>query len=153
MASSSASSDTESVDIPAKPHQPTTFRYPKRSFGKKKVVQCSFKASWFAKWPFLHYIESKDVVFCHTCLVGFKLKRMRTNSADPAFVSHKPLAFRSFSALRRVKSYLRTTMTQERLNYLMLLYVHKERTDSLDLKLLVNDFICSDHRSNIFAKF
>ena len=60
---------------------------------------------------------------------------------------------RSFSALRRVKSYLRTTMTQERLNYLMLLHVHKERTDSLDLKLLVNDFICSDHRSNIFAKF
>ncbi len=44
-------------------------------------------------------------------------------------------------------------MTQERLNYLMLLHVHKERTDSLDLKLLVNDFICSDHRSNIFAKF
>ena len=97
MASSSQSacSDTDTVDIPAKPHQPTTFRYPKRSFGKKKVVQCSFKASWFAKWPFLHYIESKDVVFCHTCLVGFKLKRMRTNSADPAFVSHKPLAFRT----------------------------------------------------------
>ncbi len=60
---------------------------------------------------------------------------------------------RSFSALRRVKSYLQTAMTQERLNYLMLLHVHKERTDSLDLKLLVNDFICSDHRSNMFAKF
>ena len=35
---------------------------------------------------FLHY-EAKDVVYCHTCLLGFKLKRMKTNSADPAFVS------------------------------------------------------------------
>ena len=61
---------------------------------------------------------------------------------------------RSFSALRRVKNYLRTTMTQARLNYLMLLHVHKERTDTLDLKALLNDFVeCSEHRSNIFAKY
>ena len=33
---------------------------------------------------------------------------------------------RSFSALRRVKSYLRSTMLQERLNYLMLLHVHNK---------------------------
>ena len=31
---------------------------------------------------------------------------------------------RSFSALRRVKSYLHSTMGQERLNYLMLFHVH-----------------------------
>ena len=48
---------------------------------------------------------------------------------------------RSFSALRRLKSYLRTTMMQERLNYLMLLYVHKNRTDALDLKAILNDFV------------
>ena len=59
---------------------------------------------------------------------------------------------RSFSALRRVKTYLRATMKQDRLNYLMLLHVHKDKTDDLDLKLLVNEFINSDHRSNIFAK-
>ena len=59
---------------------------------------------------------------------------------------------RSFSALRRVKTYLRATMKQDRLNYLMLLHVHKDKTDELDLKLLVNEFINSDHRSNIFAK-
>ena len=55
-------------------------------------------------------------------------------------------------ALRRVKTYLRATMKQDRLNYLMLLHVHKDKTDELDLKLLVNEFINSDHRSNIFAK-
>ncbi len=61
---------------------------------------------------------------------------------------------RSFSALRRVKNYLRTTMTQERLNYLMLLHVHKEKTDELDLKKLLNEFVeCSVHRCNIFAKY
>ena len=59
---------------------------------------------------------------------------------------------RSFSALRRVKTYLRAAMKQDRLNYLMLLHVHKDKTDELDLKLLVNEFINSDHRSNIFAK-
>ena len=61
---------------------------------------------------------------------------------------------RSFSALRRVKNYLRTTMPQERLNHLMLLHVHKEKTDALDLKVLLNEFIeSSDHRCNIFAKY
>ena len=29
-----------------------------------------------------------DAVFCHTCLMAFKLKRMKTSMrADPAFVS------------------------------------------------------------------
>ena len=32
----------------------------------------------------------------------------------------------SFSALRRVKSYLQSTMSQQKVNNLMLLYVHKE---------------------------
>ena len=41
---------------------------------------------------------------------------------------------RSASALRRVKSYLRSTMSQSRLNNLMLLHVHNDRTDKLDLK-------------------
>ena len=56
---------------------------------------------------------------------------------------------RSFSALRRIQTYLRA-MSQELLNYLMLLHVHKERTDTLDIKTILNDFIMnSDHRSSI----
>ncbi len=38
---------------------------------------------------------------------------------------------RSFSALRRVKTYLRSTMTQCRLNNLMVLHVHRDRLDKL----------------------
>ncbi len=61
---------------------------------------------------------------------------------------------RSFSALRRVKSYLRSTTGQERLNYLMLLHVHSDKTDKLDLKSVLNDFVQdSAHRSTIFSKF
>ncbi len=61
---------------------------------------------------------------------------------------------RSFSALRRIKTYLRSTMKQERLNYLMLLHIHEVRTDEIDLKCIVNEFIDeSDSRSSIFSKF
>lgn len=45
-------------------------------------------------------------------------------------------------------------MSQERLNYLMILHVHKERTDSLDMKAVMNEFIDnSEHGTNIFAKY
>ena len=61
---------------------------------------------------------------------------------------------RSFSALRRVKTYLRSTMGQERLNSLMLLHVHNERTDLLNLKQVANEFVMeSEHRLRMFGKF
>jgi len=54
-----------------------------------------------------------------------------------------------FSVLRQVMTYLRSTMTQNRLNNLLLLHVHKEYTDSLDLK---NKFIADcPVRRTIFA--
>ena len=35
---------------------------------------------------------------------------------------------RSFSGLRRIKTYLRTTTTEKRLNDLMVMNIHKEKT-------------------------
>ncbi len=59
---------------------------------------------------------------------------------------------RSFSAVRRIKSYLRTTMSQQRLNHLMILHVHQSETDNLDLIQVANDFIDGkDHRKKIFG--
>ena len=72
-------------NVPDKPHQPASFHFPQQSFGQKKVVHCSFQPSWFNHWQFLHYDESRDVVFCHTCLKGFEQK-MKSNQPDPAFV-------------------------------------------------------------------
>ena len=61
---------------------------------------------------------------------------------------------RSFSALRRVKNYLRSTMTQQRLNNLMVLHVHKERTSDLSEVDICNDFVAdSETRLRIFGKF
>ena len=61
---------------------------------------------------------------------------------------------RSFSALKRLKTYLRSTMTQLRLNNLMVLYVHRDRLDKLDLCHIGNEFIdASEHRRSIFGRF
>lgn len=49
--------------------------------------------------------------------------------------------------------YLRANMLQERLNHLMLLHVHKERTDRLDLVHVANNFAASPHRRDIFGTF
>ena len=58
---------------------------------------------------------------------------------------------RSFSALRRVKTYLRSTMTQPRLNHLMILNVHKDECDKFSLGQCANKFCSnSEHRRNIF---
>lgn len=58
----------------------------------------------------------------------------------------------SFSAVRRIKTYLCTTMSQRRLNHLILLHVHKSLTDGLNLVDIASDFIAgNDHRKNIFG--
>lgn len=63
-------------------------------------------------------------------------------------------AERSFSALRRLKTYLRSTMTAPRLNHLAVLYTHKEHTDQIDLKKIANEFIgANGRRGEVFAKF
>ena len=60
----------------------------------------------------------------------------------------------SASGLRRIKTYLRSTMSQQRLNSLMVLHVHKDKTDQLDLKLCLNEFVTgSEHRSTLFGHF
>ena len=61
---------------------------------------------------------------------------------------------RTFSCLRRIKSYLRSSMTQTRLNSTMILSVHKEYTDQLDLVDIGNEFVReSHHRENVFGSF
>ena len=84
-----ATSQLATTDLPECSHQPgPDFLSPKQLFGKKSVVQGSFKHSCFSKWPFLHYNEAEDTVFCHTRMKMFKEKKKKTSTkADPAFVS------------------------------------------------------------------
>ena len=61
---------------------------------------------------------------------------------------------RTFSALRRIKTYLRSTMTQARLNQLMTMHVHKDRTDALDLNEIANEFASrNEKRKCVLGKF
>ena len=64
---------------------------------------------------------------------------------------------RLVSNLRRIKDWLRTSMTQKRLNHCMILSVHKERTDDLVLVVVANDFCIVEKRNGgillvIFSK-
>ena len=47
---------------------------------------------------------------------------------------------RSASAMRRLKNWLRSTMSQERLNHCMLLSIHKEKTYEINLSNVANVF-------------
>ena len=61
---------------------------------------------------------------------------------------------RSASAMRRVKTYLRSTMPQSRLNNIMMLHIHKHLTDSVDLNQVLNEFAsANDKRRRIFGSF
>ena len=61
---------------------------------------------------------------------------------------------RSFSALHLVKSYLRSTMSQQRLNHLMIMHVYKDHTDQLSLVDTANEFVRGhEHSESIFGKF
>ena len=48
---------------------------------------------------------------------------------------------RSFSVLKRVKTYLRSTTIDTRLNNIMALHVHKDRMDMLNLNDIASEFI------------
>ena len=61
---------------------------------------------------------------------------------------------RSFSSLRRLKTYLRSTMGDKRLQNLMLLHIHKELTDSINLVDVANKvFEKCDKRKKMFGTF
>ena len=59
----------------------------------------------------------------------------------------------TFSVTRRIKTYLRSAMGQARLNGLMHLHVHKEKTDSLSLLDIANSFVNSEYRKSVFGTF
>ena len=63
-------------------------------------------------------------------------------------------AERSFSSLRRIKTYLRSTMTEQRLNNILLLHAHKEMTDALNLTEIARLFVsCNARRVEFFGNF
>ena len=61
---------------------------------------------------------------------------------------------RSASSMSRIKNWLRSTMSQERLKHCMLLSIHKEKIDAVNLKNVANVFRESNEkRRRIFGIF
>ena len=61
---------------------------------------------------------------------------------------------RSASALRHVKTYLRSSMTQLRLNNMMVVHIHKSLTDTVDVKSILTEFsIANEERRKVFGSF
>lgn len=63
-------------------------------------------------------------------------------------------AERSFSALRRLKTWLRSTMTQVRLNSAAVCHVHQTKLDNVNIKDICQQFVeVSDRRRKVFGTF
>ena len=68
--------------------------------------------------------------------------------------NHTATAERTFSALKYLHTYLRSTMTAKRLNNCLLLHIHKELTDDLNLTDIADEFIIKhDERKKYFGNF
>ncbi|KAL3048030.1 hypothetical protein OYC64_006752 [Pagothenia borchgrevinki] len=59
-------------------------------------------------------------------------------------------AERSFSSLRRLKTFLRSTMSERRLNHLLFLHIHKDLTDGLDLRKVLRSFCFASERREVY---
>ncbi|KAJ4441703.1 hypothetical protein ANN_11561 [Periplaneta americana] len=62
-------------------------------------------------------------------------------------------AERSFSGLKRLKTYLHSTTRQQRLNSVSILHVHKKAAKALDLEKMSNEFISrNEQRKRTFLQ-
>jgi len=110
-----------------------------------------------------HNMGIKKVTMVKTICEMFnecKFPKTMLSEVDKVLRLYLPLpltsasAERCFSSLRRLKSYLRSTMIQKRLNQLMLLYAHNDRVDELHLPDIAKEFIQQNsRRASYFGTF
>ena len=61
---------------------------------------------------------------------------------------------RSYSTTRRLKTLLRSSMSDARLTWLAVCAIHKDELDSLDLEKVANEFInIKPGREKVFCRF
>ena len=115
-----------------------------------EVVQAmGYDTSRFDIADLLDFFQSlgnaRKLLLSETCTLGKLMLVMPATNA---------VSERSFSALKRVKTYLRSTTGEGRLNHLMLLHLHKELADGIDMVEVANLFVGDNHRrKQPFGKF
>ena len=78
--------DTSDFELPAEICQPLDLKYPKRSFGNGP--ERSFCKELYRKFPWHHYDEKRDAVFCFTCMNAVNKQQLRVSTKrDDAFIA------------------------------------------------------------------
>ena len=84
------------------------------------------------------------------CLIGEVVTICKLLHVNPATSAS---AERSFSMVRRLKTWLRCNMKQARFNNLAILNCHKKRAGMMSLVDIANDFVLNENRHRTFGKF
>ena len=71
------SSSRRTDDVPEKPHQPKSVKFPMRDTWKQKRA---FNLKWFDQFQFLHYRKDRDSVIFHTCALADKHKLLNIDT-------------------------------------------------------------------------
>ena len=88
MASFDGNCRLQTPAIGDKPHQPSSFRFPKREFGNTLVMKRSFQRKWFDRWSWLHYEENLDFAFCLTRVTAYQNNLLQSaHCLEPTFIS------------------------------------------------------------------
>ena len=118
-------------------------------------------SNFYGDWNFADIVRERQLLFARFRRLNLRIsvaeigKEMSKNPAlvdmAPNFISALKTylvlpssvceAERSFSTLRRLKTYLRSTQTQKRLNGLAILNTHRDRAEALDLAEAVDEFV------------
>ncbi|XP_076347995.1 zinc finger MYM-type protein 1-like [Tachypleus tridentatus] len=92
------------------------------------------------------YLAMKQLKEPQRCLISEVIISVKLLLVNP---SSNAVGERSFSTARRLKTWLRSTMNQSRVNSLAVLHIHKERTASSDLVSIANDFVQKNDRRKV----
>ena len=100
------------------------------------VQEMGYDTSRFDIADLLDFFQSlgnaRKLLLSEICTLGKLMPVMPATTA---------VSERSFCALKRVKTYLRPTTGEDRLNHLMHLHVHKELADGTDMVEVANLFV------------
>ena len=103
--------------------QPATFSDLQKFMGKLTVPQRSLISQAFFVYKMILLAPATNAVSEHSC-----------------------------SALRHTKTWLRTTMNQERLNHCLILHTHQPLTDDIEIQSVAEEFIeCNECRIHTFG--
>ena len=109
-------------------------------FSELKVLKEILQIKDYTPIDILNYIKRLDS-FPNTCIA------YRILLTVPVIIAY---AERSFSKLKLIKSYLRSTMSQERLSGLAIVSIENEMLEELEYKNLISQFASQKAKKNRF---